>query len=395
MKNIAVLGSTGSIGTSTLSVAEAFPNHFQIVALAAGRNIELLRTQVAHHKPQLVAVAREEDAQMLAREFADTRFVGGVEGVEEIACSEAAQTVVSALVGSIGLAPTVSAIRAGKDIALANKETLVVAGGLVMAEVERAGIKLLPVDSEHAALHQALGTASSDTVTRLILTASGGPFRTWSTNRIAEATVADALAHPTWKMGPKITIDSATMMNKGLEIIEAHHLFAVPENLIDVVVHPESLIHSIVEFVDGALIAQMAPNDMRFPILHALSWPDRLPSRLPGLDLLTAPPMTFESPDEERFPSLRLAREALRAGGEMPAALNAANEVAVASFLDGLCSLPAIAATVDATLDRWSARNRPLTSIEQALAADREARDFAKEELRKYLDTGVGSESRC
>jgi len=376
-------------------VAEAFPDRFQIVALAAGCNIELLRTQVAHHKPQLVAVAREEDAQMLAREFADTRFVGGVEGVEEIACFEAAQTVVSALVGSIGLAPTVAAIRAHKDIALANKETLVVAGDLVMAEVKRAGIKLLPVDSEHAAIHQALGTAPSDTVARLILTASGGPFRTWSTNRIAEATVADALAHPTWKMGPKITIDSATMMNKGLEIIEAHHLFAIPEDLIEVVVHPESLIHSIVEFVDGALIAQMAPNDMRFPILHALSWPDRLPSRLPGLDLIAAPPMTFESPDEERFPSLRLAREALRAGGEMPAALNAANEVAVASFLDGLCPLPAIAATVDATLDRWSACNRPLTSIEQALTADREARDIAKEELRKYLDTGVGSESRC
>jgi len=395
MKRVAVLGSTGSIGTSTLSVAEAFPDRFQIVALAAGCNIELLRTQVAHHKPQLVAVAREEDAQMLAREFADTRFVGGVEGVEEIACFEAAQTVVSALVGSIGLAPTVAAIRAHKDIALANKETLVVAGDLVMAEVKRAGIKLLPVDSEHAAIHQALGTAPSDTVARLILTASGGPFRTWSTNRIAEATVADALAHPTWKMGPKITIDSATMMNKGLEIIEAHHLFAIPEDLIEVVVHPESLIHSIVEFVDGTLIAQMAPNDMRFPILHALSWPERLPSRLPGLDLLTAPPMTFESPDEERFPSLRLAREALRAGGEMPAALNAANEVAVASFLDGLCSLPAIAATVNATLDRWSACNRPLTSIEQALTADREARDIAKEELRKYLDTGVGSESRC
>ena len=395
MKRVAVLGSTGSIGTSTLSVVEAFPDRFQIVALAAGRNLELLRSQVAHHKPPLVAVARAEDAKTLAREFGHTRFVDGLEGIEEVACFEAAQMVVSALVGSIGLAPTVGAIRAGKDIALANKETLVVAGGLVMAEVEQAGINLLPVDSEHAALHQALGNAPSDNVTRLILTASGGPFRTWSPNRIAEANVADALAHPTWKMGPKITIDSATMMNKGLEIIEAHHLFSISEDLIEVVVHPESLIHSIVEFVDGALIAQMAPNDMRFPILHALSWPDRLPSRMPGLDLLTAPPITFESPDEERFPSLRLAREALRAGGEMPAVLNAANEVAVASFLDGLCSLPTIAASVEATLDRWSAHNSPLASIEQALAADREARDVAGEELRKYLDTEVGSESRC
>lgn len=395
MKRVAVLGSTGSIGTSTLSIVESFPDRFQIVALAAGRNLELLRSQVARHKPLLVSVARADDAKTLAREFGHTRFVDGLDGLEEVACFEAAHMIVSALVGSIGLAPTVAAIRAGKDIALANKETLVVAGGLVMAEVEQAGIKLLPVDSEHAALHQVLGTAPIDSVTRLILTASGGPFRTWQPSRIAEANIADALAHPTWEMGPKITIDSATMMNKGLEIIEAHHLFTVPENLIEVVVHPESLIHSIVEFVDGALIAQMAPNDMRFPILHALSWPDRLPSRMPGLDLLAAPPMTFESPDEERFPSLRLAREALRAGGEMPAVLNAANEVAVASFLDGISSLPSIAATVEATLERWSEHNSPLASIEQALTADREARDVASEELRKYLDTEVGSESRC
>ncbi|MFC2144306.1 1-deoxy-D-xylulose-5-phosphate reductoisomerase [Acidobacteriota bacterium] len=395
MKRVAVLGSTGSIGTSTLSVVEAFPERFQIVALTAGRNIDLLRAQVARHQPQLVAVARAEDARMLAREFGNTRFVEGLDGIEEVACFEAAQMVVSALVGSIGLAPTVASIRAGKDIALANKETLVVAGDLVMAEAERAGINLLPVDSEHSALHQALGPAPAESVRRLILTASGGPFRTWSPNRIAEANVADALAHPTWNMGPKITIDSATMMNKGLEIIEAHHLFAVPEDRIEVVVHPESLIHSVVEFVDGALIAQLAPNDMKFPILHALAWPDRLQSRMPGLDLLAAPPLTFEPPDEERFPSLRLARAALGAGGEMPAVLNAANEVAVASFLDGLCSLPSIAATVDATLDRWSARNRPLAGIEQALTADREARVTAKEELRKYLHAGVGSESRC
>jgi 1-deoxy-D-xylulose-5-phosphate reductoisomerase len=376
-------------------VVEAWADRFRIVALAAGRNIELLRAQVAHHQPQLVAVARAEDARRLIGEFPNTRFVDGPDGIEEVACFETAEVVVSALVGSIGLAPTVAAIRAGKDIALANKETLVVGGDLVMAETERAGINLLPVDSEHNALHQALGTARPESVTRLILTASGGPFRTWSAQRIAEADVADALDHPTWRMGPKITIDSATMMNKGLEIIEAHHLFAVPEDRIEVVVHPESLIHSVVEFVDGALIAQMAPNDMRYPILHALAWPDRLQSRMAGLDLLAAPPLTFEAPDEERFPSLRLARAALRAGGEMPAVLNAANEVAVASFLDGLCSLPSIAATVDATLDRWSTCNRPLADIEQALAADREARVIAKEELRKYLHAGVGSESRC
>ena len=395
MKRLVVLGSTGSIGTSTLSVVEAFPERFQIVALAAGRNVDLLRTQVARHKPQLVAVDRAEDARALAIEFGNTRFVDGFDGIAEVACFDAAEMVVSALVGSIGLAPTVAAIRSGKDIALANKETMVVAGDLVKAEAERAGINLLPVDSEHAALHQALGTASSDSVARLVLTASGGPFRTWSTNRIADATVADALAHPTWKMGPKITIDSATMMNKGLEIIEAHHLFEMSEDRIDVVVHPESLIHSMVEYIDGTMIAQLAPNDMRFPILYALSWPDRLPSRMPRLDLAAAPPMTFETPDEEKFPALGLARSALRAGGEMPAVLNAANEVAVASFLDGHCPLPAIAMTVDTTLDRWSTRNRPLASIEQALAADRDARDVAREELRKYLHAEVGSENRC
>jgi 1-deoxy-D-xylulose-5-phosphate reductoisomerase len=395
MKRLAVLGSTGSIGTSTLSVVEAFPEHFEVVALAAGRNIELLRTQVAKHQPKLVATDRAEDARALATEFSDTRFVDGDDGLHEVACFELSQMVVSALVGSIGLAPTVAAIRAGKHIALANKETLVVAGELVKAEAEGAGIGLLPVDSEHVALHQILAAAPADKIARLVLTASGGPFRSWPSDRIAEATVAEALAHPTWKMGSKITIDSATMMNKGLEIIEAHHLFAMPEEHIEVVVHPESLVHSFVEYVDGTMIAQMAPNDMRLPILYALSWPGRLPSPFPTLDLTRVPPMTFEAPDEERFPALGLARSAIRAGGEMPAVLNAANEVAVTFFLDGRCSIPAITATVDATLDRWSARNRPLTSIEQALAADRDARDVAQEELRKYLHVEVGSENRC
>lgn len=395
MKRLGVLGSTGSIGTSTLSVVEAFPDRFQIVALAAGRNVDLLRSQVARHRPAVVAVSRTEDARILAREFADTRVVAGFDGLEEVACCQDVEMVVSALVGSVGLAPTVAAIRAGKDIALANKETMVVAGDLVNTEAERAGINLLPVDSEHVALHQALGRGSSAGVARLVLTASGGPFRTWSSDRMAQATVSDALAHPTWRMGPKITVDSATMMNKGLEIIEAHYLFAMPADCIEVVIHPQSLIHSMVEYIDGTMIAQLAPNDMRFPILYALSWPDRLPSRMPRLDLAAAPPMTFETPDEEKFPALGLARSALRAGGEMPAVLNAANEVAVASFLDGRCPLPAIAMTVDTTLERWSTRNRPLASIEQALAADRDARDVAREEIRKYLHAEVGSENRC
>jgi 1-deoxy-D-xylulose-5-phosphate reductoisomerase len=395
MKRLAVLGSTGSIGTSTLSVVEDSRDRFQIVALAAGHNVGLLREQVSRHQPEVVAVAQADDAEMLAGEFGDTRFVAGAHGLEEVACYESADLVVSALVGAIGLAPSVAAIRAGKDVALANKETLVVAGQLVIAEAERAGVNLLPIDSEHAALHQALGATSPESISRLVLTASGGPFRTWSPKEIAAATVSDALAHPTWKMGPKITVDSATMMNKGLEIIEAHHLFATPEDRIEVIVHPESLIHSIVEFVDGTMMAQMAPNDMRFPIFYALSWPDRLPSALPTLDLANAPPMTFEAPDEGRFPALGLARSALRAGGEMPAVLNAANEVAVAAFLEGRCPLPAITKTVAGTLDRWTERNRQLTSIEQALAADRNARHIAQEEIRKYLHAEIGSENRC
>jgi 1-deoxy-D-xylulose-5-phosphate reductoisomerase len=376
-------------------VVDDYPDRFQIVALAAGGSLELLREQVSRHRPQVVAVAHAEDAETLATEFATTTFVSGADGLEEVACCEAADLVVSALVGAIGLAPSVAAIRAGKNLALANKETLVVAGELVIAEARRAGVDLVPIDSEHAALHQILGSASPEYVARLVLTASGGPFRAWSVEQIAAATVSAALAHPTWKMGPKISVDSATMMNKGLEIIEAHHLFATPEDRIDVVVHPESLVHAIVEYVDGTMIAQMAPNDMRLPILYALSWPDRLPGVLPTLDLPSAPPMTFEAPDEERFPALGLARSALRTGGEMPAVLNAANEIAVAAFLDGRCPLPAITNTVAATLDQWRARNRPLTSVEQALAADLGARSIAKEELGKYILAEVGSENRC
>ncbi|MGD9253871.1 MAG: 1-deoxy-D-xylulose-5-phosphate reductoisomerase [Holophagae bacterium] len=395
MKHLTILGSTGSIGGSTLSVVESHPDRFRIRALAAGRNIDSLRRQIARHRPALAAVARFEDARTLAQEFAETRFVFGAEGLEEVACCGEAELVVSCLTGSIGLAPTVAAIRAGKDIALANKETLVMAGDLVMSEVERAGVQLIPVDSEHAAIHQVLCSSSHVGVARLVLTASGGPFRDWPTHRIARASVADALAHPTWKMGRKTTIDSATLMNKGLEIIEAHHLFAVPEEKIAVIVHPESLIHSMVEYVDGTTIAQLAASDMRIPILYALSWPDRLPSRMGVLDLTTAPPLTFESPDEGRFPALGLARQALVAGGSMPAVLNAANEVAVAAFLDGRCALPTIAASVEATLDQWRDRNTPLEDIEQALAVDHDAREIASQEVRKYHSAGVGSEIRC
>jgi len=392
MKNIAILGSTGSVGTSTLDVVETYPERFRVVALAAGRNLDVLRPQIKIHQPEVVGVARPEDARTLAREFSTTRFVSGGEGLDEVACCEAAEMVVAALVGSVGLAPTLAAVRAGKDIALANKETLVVAGSLVMDEVRRAGVELLPVDSEHNAIHQALQVGPEGSAVKLVLTASGGPFRTWSADQMARATIDDALDHPTWRMGPKITIDSATMMNKGLEIIEAHQLFGFAEERIDVVVHPQSLIHSLVEYVDGTTIAQLSMNDMRHPILYALSWPDRFVNRLPRLDLVTAPALTFEAPDEVRFPALGLARSALRAGGEMPAVLNAANEVAVTAFLEGRCALPAVASTVAETLEGWGNHNSPLQDLEQALAADREAREMARKNMRKYPVNGAGSE---
>ena len=395
MRRLGVLGSTGSIGTSTLAVVESFPEHFQVVTLAAGTNIDLVCRQARRHRPALVSVADRSDAHRLATELPGCRVVWGDQGLMEAACHPSVEMVVVALVGSAGLAPTMAAAGTGKHLALANKEALVVAGNLVMAEVARSGIRLLPVDSEHSAIHQALRAGPENSVRRLILTASGGPLRRWSAEKMAQATVEDALDHPTWKMGPKISVDSATMMNKGLEIIEAHHLFSVPEERIEILVHPQSLVHSLVEFIDGALIAQLSVNDMRLPILYALGWPERFHGPLPSLDLLEAPALEFEGLDPQRFPAPGLARAALRAGGEMPAVLNAANEAAVAAFLDHRCTLPAIAAVVDAVLDTWVARNRPLATLEQALAADDEARLLAERLIRKYQSTENRSEKRC
>lgn len=395
MKRIAVLGSTGSIGTSTLAVVEAFPEHFEVVAIAAGSNLARVRRQLKRHRPAVVSVARAEDAERLATDFPDLQVLWGANGLEQIARHADADLVVVAVVGAIGLAPTLAALGAGRNVALANKETLVVAGDLVMDAVRRAGVHLLPVDSEHSAIHRALRGGTAEGVARLILTASGGPFRTWSLEAMKTATRDDALKHPTWRMGPKITIDSATLMNKGLEIIEAHRFFGVPERRIEVVVHPQSLVHAMVESADGAVTAQLSANDMRLPIAHALAWPEHLVDVAPPLDLTTLPALTFEAPDRDRFPALDLARAALRAGGEMPAVLSAANEVAVAAFLDGRCSFPAVAATVSETLDAWSARNRPLADIDQALAADAEARKLAADTIMKYPAPVRGSEIRC
>jgi 1-deoxy-D-xylulose-5-phosphate reductoisomerase len=395
MKRIAVLGSTGSIGTSTLAVAEAHPEHFEVVALAAGKNLDRLRGQVHRHRPTAVGVSDEGDARALAAEFPGIDFLWGADGLEQIARHTAAEMVVVAVVGAAGIAPTMAAIGSGKDVALANKETLVAAGELVMAAVARTGARLLPVDSEHSALHRLFQRTPAEKLAQLILTASGGPFRTWSRTAMEEATVDDALAHPTWRMGAKISIDSATMMNKGFEIIGAHHLFGIPEERIGIVVHPESLIHAMVKSADGSITAQMSANDMRLSIAYALAWPDLLADPVPSLELTNIPPLTFEEPDHERFPALDLARAALREGGEMPAVLNAANEVAVAAFLSDRCSIPAVTAVVSETLGAWASRNRPLTNLDQIFAADGEARALAADTIMKYGASVRGSEIRC
>jgi 1-deoxy-D-xylulose-5-phosphate reductoisomerase len=387
VKRLAVLGSTGSIGTATLDVAARFPDRFAVVALAAGRNLGLLGAQIREHHPRLVAVAGEADARELAAEFPGVSVVAGEEGRVAVATHPDATAVVGALVGALGLVPTWHAVQLGREILLANKETLVVAGQLVMSAARASGSVILPIDSEHNALHQAIRVGPPGSVRRLLLTASGGPFRTTPKAELERVTAAQALAHPTWRMGEKITIDSATMMNKGLEVIEAHHLFGVPGDRIDVVVHPESRVHSLVEYVDGTLIAQLSVNDMRFPILYALAWPERLPSPLGSLDLVEVGALHFEAADEVRFPCLRLAREALREGGTVPAAMSAANEVAVAAFLASEIGFLGIPAVVESVMEREARSPEPLASLETALAADRRGRAWAGEAVAKYVAT--------
>ncbi len=383
MKRLAVLGSTGSIGRATLDVATRFPDRFRVVALAAGRNVEMLRRQAMDHRPGLVAVAREEDAVSLARELPNTTVLAGEEGRIAVATAADATSVVGAFVGAIGLVPTWHALLLGREVLLANKETLVMAGDLIMACAAARGAVILPIDSEHNALHQALRVGPPGSLRRLILTASGGPLRAWPRERLDEVTVEQALAHPTWSMGAKISIDSATMMNKGLEIIEAHHLFGVPEERIDVLIHPESRVHSLVEYDDGTLIAQLSVNDMRFPILYALAYPDRLPSPFGTLDLAAVGALHFEAADERRFPCLAMARAALRQGGTAPAVLNAANEVAVAAFLCGELPFPGIERVIAETLEREARDGGHLGHLEDVLEADARGRAWAGE-VAKY-----------
>lgn len=390
-QGIAILGSTGSIGCNTMSVVESFRDgRFRVVALAAGRNVERLAAQVERHRPELVAVENEECAERLREELKKRgvpvpRVAVGEAGMVEVATHGAAQTVVSATVGAVGFVPTLRALEAGKRVALANKETLVMAGELMTRAAEASGAELLPVDSEHNALHQCLRGERREEVRRLILTASGGPFREKSLSAMQGATVEEAMRHPTWRMGAKITIDCATLMNKGLEVIEARWLFGFGAEQIDVVVHPESVVHSMIELVDGSVIAQLGVTDMRHAIQYALTYPKRHESAaLPPLDLTKLGALRFESPDTERFPCLRLAYRALRAGGTLPAALNAANEEAVSAFLGGRIRLTDIARTIERVMDAHE--TRAVSSLDVVLEVDREARAAAAAEIARLTE---------
>ncbi len=397
MNGIAILGSTGSIGCNTLRVVESFgEGEFRVVALGAGRNVEVLAEQAARHLPLLISVESEEAArklraELLARDVDLPRIVVGEAGLVEVATHKDADCVVSATVGAVGFVPTLRALEAGKRVALANKETLVMAGELMTRAAQESGAELLPVDSEHNALHQCLRGEQRAEVRRLILTASGGPFRTKSASEIAAATVAEAMRHPTWRMGAKVTIDSATLMNKGLEVIEAHWLFGFGPEEINILVHPESVVHSMIELVDGSVIAQMGVTDMRHAIQYALTYPARHPCGLPPLDLTQLSALHFEEPDTERFPCVELAYRALRAGGTMAAAMNAANEEAVRAFLEERLSLSDIPRVIEEVMDGHE--TRPVENLDVVLDADHTARVAASEAIerraRQEAKTGV------
>jgi len=382
MKALSLLGSTGSIGKNVLAVVRQFPDQFRIVGLSAGRSVDLLAAQVLEFEPECVSVGEPALAEALAAQLPPSyrsQIVSGLEGNCMVASLPSADMVVSAVVGSVGLLPALAAIRAGKDLGLANKETLVMAGRLIMEAVRAHGVRLLPIDSEHSAIFQALEAGRREDVARIILTASGGPFRTWGVEALAAAAPDQALAHPNWAMGRKISIDSATLMNKGLEVIEARWLFDVPPEQIEVVVHPQSIVHSLVEYRDGSVVAQLGIPDMRIPIAYALSFPERLELGLSRLNLAQCGGLAFERPDHDRFPSLRMAYEALAMGGVKPAALNAANEVAVEAFLAGRIGFTQIAAIVAVAL-RTTTQGDEL-DLQAILAADLEARAVAEREI--------------
>jgi 1-deoxy-D-xylulose-5-phosphate reductoisomerase len=383
MRSLCILGSTGSIGTQALDVVRRNPDRFKVVGLAAGQSHELLIGQIREFTPPLVAIADQEAAAELTRQLGAVRGVeilSGPEATESLARNSDADMVLNAMVGAVGLSPSLAALQSGKMLALANKESLVVGGELIMDLVKGEPDRLVPVDSEHSALAQCLRGERREDLKRVIITASGGPFRGWTRSELAKASVKEALAHPTWSMGPKITIDSATLMNKGLEVIEAHYLFGLDYRQIDVVVHPESIVHGIAEFADGSMVAQMAAPDMRLPIQLALAHPDRLPTGIRPLELATVGRLTFEPLDREAFPAVDLAYRAGRLGVTYPAVLNASNEVAVMAFLEGKIGLIQIPQVVGAVLEEHQA---PKVVSEVALQrADVWARGRAAETIQ-------------
>jgi 1-deoxy-D-xylulose-5-phosphate reductoisomerase len=385
MTGISILGSTGSIGKSTLDVLARHGDRYSVVALCANSDVQGMRQQCLKFRPQLVAMADPDSASqlagLLAAEAPEIQVLAGDEGLEAVATHKDAEQVMAAIVGAAGLLPILAAVEAGKRILLANKEALVVAGGLFMEAVHRNRVQVLPIDSEHNAVFQCLPDGYAQDmenkgVKRILLTASGGPFRHMRQEELQEVTPEQACAHPNWDMGRKISVDSATMMNKGLEVIEAHWLFGAAPEKIQVVVHPQSVIHSMVEYVDGSVLAQLGNPDMRTPIAHALAWPERIASGVDSLDLFQVAHLDFEAPDLERFPCLALAFRAIREGGSMPTILNAANEVAVAAFLEGRTGFVQIPQIIEATMDVLQAE--PADSLDILLAADKQARETAE-----------------
>lgn len=384
MKRLAVLGSTGSIGQNTLDVVSGRKENFRVVALAAGRNLDLLEKQIKIFEPEIVAVADAAAADSLNKRMNGLEILSGAQGVNCIASYDSADLVISAIVGSAGLIPTLTAVQSGKTVGLANKEALVMAGQIVIDEAEKNGATIIPVDSEHSAVFQCMEGHKRSDVKRIILTASGGPFVGRSRDELQHITADEALRHPNWSMGRKITIDSATLMNKGLEVIEACWLFGLPPEKVDVIIHPQSIVHSMVEFRDRSCLAQMSVPDMRGPICYALSYPDRLEDPIPGLSLDSIETLTFLKPDYEKFPCLSYAYDAISAGGTMPAVLNAANEAAVHAFLDKKIRFNDIPVIIKKTVDSHAIKVRP--SLDDVLEADRWAREKAVKYIKELTE---------
>lgn len=378
MKAITLLGSTGSIGTQTLDIVSEHPDKFRIVGLAAGRNVELFAAQIRQFRPQIAAISATDKLPELRAAIQDLDpqpiLLAGEAGVIEVARYGDSQSVVTGIVGCAGLLPTIAAIQAGKDIALANKETLIAGGPVVLPLVEKHGVKLLPADSEHSAIFQCLQGVPEGGLRKILLTASGGAFRDWPVEKLPTVKVGDALKHPNWSMGKKITVDSATLMNKGLEVIEAHYLFGMDYDDIEIVIHPQSIIHSLIELQDTSVLAQLGWPDMRLPLLYAMSWPERIYTNWERLNLVKCGNLTFREPDHQKYPCMGLAYAAGRAGGSMPAVLNAANEQAVALFLEEKIGYLDIARCIEWVCDRHQNDNKQNPSLEDILAADQWAR---------------------